>query len=95
MAAGADLRQNPRMASENPRLGYSEVELRSYLPSGWGLRPGSAESWDAKKRIWSIEVYDSADNLWPLQVAARDAEAAGRLEALRKSVDRLYRVALA
>lgn len=83
------------MANGNTRLGYTELELRSYLPSGWGVRPEGAERWDADKQIWSIEVYDSADNIWPLAVAARDASSAGRLEALKKSIDKLYRVALA
>lgn len=83
------------MANGNTRLGYTELELRSYLPSGWGVRAGGKERWDPDRQVWSIEVYDSADNIWPLTVAAREASAAGRLEALKKSVDKLYRVALA
>ena len=80
--------------SEAPnRLSYTEIELRSYLPSGWGIRSGSVGSWDAAKGAWKIEVYDSADNHWPLIVDGRKA-ANGRLEALRKSVDELYRKAL-
>ena len=69
-------------------------DLRSYLPSGWGIRPNGAGAWDAAKSTYQIEVYDWTDNLWPLKVTGKEAAAHGRLEALKASVDKLYRKAL-
>ena len=82
------------MSEATRRLTYTDVELKSYLPSGWGIRRGAVGSWDGGKGAWKIEVYDPADNVWPLVVAGRDASAKGRLEALQASVDKLYREAL-
>ena len=82
------------MSEGTRRLTYTDVELRSYLPSGWGIRRGSVGGWDADKGVWKIDVYDPADNDWPLVVPGKDAAAKGRLEALQASVDRLYRNAL-
>lgn len=83
------------MASPAQLLTFTDIELRSYLPSGWGIHSGAVGRWDAAKRAWKIDVCDSADNLWPLVVTGKNAEARGRLQALRQSVDRLYRNALA
>jgi hypothetical protein len=81
--------------SDAPRsLTYTDVELRSYLPSGWGIRSGSVGRWDVDKAVWKIDVYDPADNDWPLVVPGKAAAAKGRLEALQQSVDQLYREAL-
>ena len=82
------------MSEATRRLTYTETELKSYLPSGWGIRQGSVGRWDADKSSWQIEVYDLADNDWPLVVPGKDATAKGRLEALKVSVDELYRKAL-
>ncbi len=72
---------------------FTRLEIESFLPGGWGLaaRPGS---WDARRRRWSVEVIDSADLEWKLEVRAKDVERLGRLDALKRSVDRLYREAL-
>ncbi len=75
------------MADTATRLTYTDVELRSYLPSGWGIRRGAAGRWDAAKGEWKIEVYDPADNVWPLVVAGRNASSKGRLEALQHGVE--------
>ena len=82
------------MTAESNRLTFTDIEIRSFLPSGWGIRPNGAGTWDAGKRTYQIEVYDSTDNLWPLKVTGQAAAASGRLEALRLSVDKLYRSAL-
>ena len=82
------------MTAESNRLTFTDIEIRSYLPSGWGIRPHDAGSWDAGKSTYQIEVYDPADNLWPLQVTGKEATARGRLAALKASVDVLYRKAL-
>jgi hypothetical protein len=82
------------MSEATRRLTYTETELKSYLPSGWGIRLGSVGSWDSEKGSWQIEVYDLADNDWPLVVPGKEAASKGRLEALQASVGKLYRNAL-
>lgn len=82
------------MTAESNRLTFTDIEIRSYLPSGWGIRPNHPATWDPGKSTYQIEVYDSTDNLWPLQITGKAAAASGRLEALRLSVDKLYRKAL-
>lgn len=81
------------MADTN-RLTFTDIELRSYLPSGWGIRRAGSGSWDAGKSTYEVEVYDSADNDWPLRITGKEAAAHGRLAALKASVDKLYRSAL-
>lgn len=94
------------MAADEP-LGYTEDEVRSFLPSGWrllGADPANTESgprvaglWDASRRVWRTHVVDNVDYDWPLVVKAADvANAAklggnGRIEALRLAMNRLYR----
>jgi hypothetical protein len=86
------------------QLVYTEEEVRSYLPSGWRLLaaedanaeilPGTFGSWDARKRLWRMRVVDNVDFDWPLVVKAADAAKlgdGGRIEALRRAMDKLYR----
>jgi hypothetical protein len=80
--------------AESNRLTFTDIEIRSYLPSGWGIRPNGASTWDARDATYKIEVYDSADNVWPLEITSKAAAAQGRLAALKSSVDLLYRKAL-
>lgn len=94
LAPGLPLRQNPAMSRDAAPLTYTDIELRSYLPSGWGIVSGAAGLWDRSKGAWRIDVYDSADNVWPLAIHGRDAESSGRIPALKSSVDKLYRKAL-
>ncbi len=88
----------------NETLGYTEDEVRSFLPSGWRLQgteaaqdelaPEMAGRWDGGKRVWRIRVIDNVDFDWPLVVKAADADKlgqGGRLEALRLAMDKLYR----
>ena len=83
------------MASSTGRsVGYTETEVRSYLPSGWGIVAGATGRRDAASRTWSIDVYDGADNTWKLEVAGDAASAEGRLAALQTAVRRLERKAL-
>jgi hypothetical protein len=72
-------------------LSYTENEVRSYLPSGWSLLGDPAGSWDPKKRTWSATVVDNVDFDWPVVVGAGEATSMGRLEALRRAMDRVYR----
>jgi hypothetical protein len=82
------------MTAESNRLTFTEIEIRSYLPSGWGIRPQRSGTWNAKESAYEIEVYDPADNFWPLRITGKEAAKHGRLDALKKSVDQLYRNAI-
>jgi len=87
----------------NEPLGYTEDEIRSFLPSGWRLgatEPANAElgprtfgHWDAGKKLWRMRIVDNVDFDWPLVIKAADAALGtnGRLEALRRAMDKLYR----
>jgi hypothetical protein len=81
------------MAETSSPLTFTDVEVRSYLPTGWGIRPGARGRWDGKRRRWTIEVYDGADNVWTVAVDGK-GKPADRLEALRLEIDRLFREAL-
>jgi hypothetical protein len=85
-------------------LAYTEDEVRSFLPSGWRLlaaedapaelSPHTIGHWDAGKAAWRLWVLDNVDFDWPLVVKAADAAKLGdngRLEALRRAMDKLYR----
>ena len=75
-------------------LTFLPIELKSYLPPGWGLIDESGGHWDGRRHAWSTEVYDPADNSWTLRVSSAEAEKLGRLAALKQAVDVLYREAL-
>jgi len=85
-------------------LTYTEDEIRSFLPSGWRLAaaddptgemvPFAFGHWDGRQGTWRMRVIDNVDFDWPLVVKAADAAklgANGRLEALRRAMDKLYR----
>ena len=72
-------------------LRYTETEIRSYLPTGWDLLGDPGGAWDSKKKVWRATVIDNVDFDWPLEVDAEDAAELGRLEALRRAFDRVYR----
>lgn len=104
LAGGAALVQNGAAMTANEPLGYTEDEIRSFLPSGWRLGaadPANAElvphtfgHWDAGKKVWRMRIVDNVDFDWPLVVKAADAAGlgtSGRLEALRRAMDKLYR----
>lgn len=82
------------MAESVRPLVYTDVELRSFLPSGWGIVSDQPGRWDAENGRWSVEIYDGADNTWKVEVRAGDAASQGRLEALKASIDTLHRKAL-
>jgi len=81
------------VSASTSRVSYSEVEIRSYLPSGWGIVPGASGSWDAARGAWSIDIYDGADNVWTITVPA-EAAAKDRLGAFNAEIARLQRKAL-
>jgi hypothetical protein len=89
-----DLVQNEDM-SEVETFPYTVVEIRSYLPSGWNLvAPDDPGTWDAGKEQWICRVIDGADTTWDLPILAAELKKMGRVDALKKAVDRLYRKAL-
>jgi len=73
-------------------LSFTDIEIRSYLPSGWGVQPGATGRWNAGTGTWTIDVYDVADNVWPLTVDSRTS--GDRVAALRTAIDRLVRKGL-
>jgi hypothetical protein len=72
---------------------YTETEVRSVLPSGWGIVGGSAGRWDAREGTWSIEIYDGAEQRWTVTVDSSGAER-GRLGALDAEIRRIERKGL-
>ncbi len=74
-------------------LSYVPDEIKSYLPSGWSLGAENGH-WDEKKRSWEIQVFDVADQDWQVAVKAADADKMGRLEALKRAMDRVWREGL-
>ena len=73
----------------NDRLTYSDEELRSFLPLGWDYTGES--HWDEKRGVLTLTVLDGVDFDWPLHISAKEVEAEGRLGALKKPMDRVYR----
>jgi hypothetical protein len=75
----------------NEPLRYTETEVRSFLPTGWDLVGDAQGSWDEKKKTWRATIIDNVDFDWPVVVPASDATKLGRIEALRRAFDRVYR----
>lgn len=73
-----------------PDLFYSALEVKSYLPSGWNMEAEDG-SWNASKQIWHLPVQDVAEQTWDLEVSRADADKLGRIVALQKAIERLYR----
>jgi hypothetical protein len=79
----------------NPRpIVFTEVEIRSQLPSGWRIAAGAPGRWDAGTGSWSVEVHDGADNRWTVSVTAARSEKSGRVGALAEAIRQLERKAL-
>lgn len=72
-------------------LSYTEREIKSFLPTGWNLYPGDLGTWDGKSREWFIKVHDEVDFDWPVVVTAKQAEAEGRIQALRHALETIQR----
>jgi hypothetical protein len=75
----------------NDPLHYTETEVRSFLPTGWELSGPPTGDWDSRKRLWKATLIDNVEFDWPLEVTADAASSLGRLEALRRAVDRVFR----
>lgn len=70
-------------------LSYVEEELNSFLPTGWRLLDGG--TWDEKRRALRFRVIDNVDFDWPVTVTAAEAEEHGRLGALERAMDHVFR----
>lgn len=79
------------MKTTNPPLSYTDTEIRSVLPTGWDIVRNDQGTWDEKKRTWQVRVLDNVDFDWPVVVKADDASSLGRLEALRRSMNTVFR----
>jgi len=78
------------MADDLPPLSYTTIELESYIPTGWSLAEEDP-AWDARKGAFRVKVIDGSDLDWDLVVPKAEADQHGRIEALRRAVDRLDR----
>lgn len=80
--------------SEHAPFGYTEEELRSYLPTGWdlvGSRPDREwGDWNPKKRRWTVRVEDTADMPWDVEIDQKAVDEDGRIEALKGAMHRLF-----
>jgi hypothetical protein len=72
-------------------LQYTEEEVRSYLPTGWDVGRSGAGEWDPRDRVWRLTVIDNVDFDWEVEVEADEAAKRGRLEALRRAMDKVFR----
>ena len=72
---------------------YTSVEVDSYLPSGWVLVESGVEP-RRKEAAWAARVVDIADTEWRIEVTPGEVSRHGRLTALRREIDRVYREAL-
>lgn len=82
---------NPRAMKPGEPLRYTEGEIRSYLPTGWDLGRDAPGVWDPEARVWRFTVIDNVDFDWEVEVPAEEAAKLGRLEALRRAIDRVFR----
>lgn len=65
-------------------ISFTTTELRSVLPLGWSVEPDSAR-WDPERQVWQATLRDVSKLAWPVRVSLAEAQAAGRLEALRRA----------
>lgn len=75
---------------------YTIWEVRSCLPNGWTPKTNDEllGEWDKGRQTWHLRLFDGADVERVLVVRRSDIEKYGRGEALRRSMDHLYRDAL-
>ena len=74
-----------------PPLSYIETELESYLPAGWVLAEVEPH-WDEGEGAFHAKVLDGSYLDWDLWVPKAEADRHGRIEALRRAVDKLDRM---
>ena len=74
-----------------PPLMYTDVELESYIPTGWVLADDDVPGWDSKRKAFRVKVIDGSDLDWELLIRQSEVDEHGRIEALRQAVDKLFR----
>lgn len=79
------------MKTINQPLSYTDTEIRSFLPTGWDIVGDGKGTWDSKKRTWQVSVLDNVEFDWPVVVKADDVTSLGRMEALRRAMNAVYR----
>lgn len=77
--------------TETLPLFYTDVELESYLPSGWTLVAGEEPVWEEEGGDFRFRALDSCEMEWEIVVPKKEVDEHGRIEALRRAVDRLFR----
>ena len=82
------------MAHTARPITFTETEVQSQLPSGWGIVGGSPGQWDAKEEHWALELRDGADNVWTVTVDADEVAKGDRIGALAAKIRRLERKGL-
>lgn len=75
---------------------YTTWEVRACLPNGWTVKNDDEllGKWDASGQTWRLRLFDGADVEWTLEVKRSEIDKLGRSDALRGSMNRLYRDAL-
>lgn len=79
------------MKTTTSSLSYTEAEIRSFLPTGWSLTEDGPGTWDTKDRVWRTTVIDNVDFDWTVEVTPDEASSLGRLEAIQKALNRVFR----
>ena len=75
------------------QYGFTAREVIGLLPGGWTLADAADPGeWDPSSKRWRTRLVDGADVPRELVVKATDMARHGRTEALRREVDRIYRV---
>lgn len=82
------------MATVQSPIVFTEVEIRSQVPSGWGIAGGGAGRWDASSGSWSVDLYDGAGNVWTVTLSGAEVAKSGRVGALADRIRQLERKAL-
>ncbi len=70
---------------------YTLDEVHSYLPTGWELAGDGQPTWDDEKHRLTFTVLDGVDFDWPVHVTAAEVDEHGRLGALQRAMDDVFR----
>lgn len=72
--------------------GFTSREVVGLLPGGWSLADAAdVGAWDEAGKRWHTRLVDCADVSRDLVVEASAMARYGRIEALRRELDRVYR----
>ena len=72
--------------------GFTAHEVVGLLPGGWSLADSADPGeWEGSGKRWRTRLVDGADVARDLVVEATAIARHGRIEALRRELDRVYR----